>query len=205
MKKTLFILGDSISIAYTPFLKQYLGKSWQVTRKGDLPADPVPGEPEPENGGDSNVFLAYLKAMLPQIAAGTMLLNCGLHDIKHQPTQNSPVQVPLEIYQSNLRDAIQLIQSFGKKPVWVTTTAVDDARHLRHMREFFRYDAERQQYNIAAAQVMDKFAVPVIDLCGFTGQLRGELYQDHVHFTEEVSRLQAAYLAGALEAICGEL
>lgn len=204
MKKTLFILGDSISIAYTPFLKQYLGKSWQVTRKGDLPADPIPGEPEPENGGDSDVFLTYLKSMLPQIEAGTLLLNCGLHDIKHQPAQDSPIQVPLDAYRSNLREAIQLIRRFEKKPIWVTTTAVDDARHFRLLREFFRFDAERRQYNITADQVMDELAVPVIDLSSFTGQLEGELYKDHVHFTEEVSRLQAAFLAGALETIYGE-
>lgn len=199
MRKTLFILGDSISIDYTPFLREFLGEEWWITRKGDLPAPEIEGEPDPMNGGDSGVFLSYLKAMLPKIASETLLLNCGLHDIKHQPTAADDIQVPLATYLENLREAVQLIRSAGKKAFWVTITPVDDRMHARHIKEFFRFDADAKRYNRESSQLMKSLEVPVIDLGGFTHCLPGNLYRDHVHFIEEVSRLQAAYLAGALQ------
>ena len=32
MKKEIFILGDSISIHYTPYLRKYLGTGWEIVR-----------------------------------------------------------------------------------------------------------------------------------------------------------------------------
>ena len=61
-------------------------------------------------------------------------------------------------------------------------------------------------YNQVADAIMDHTGIPKIDLYGFTQRLRpmypsmDALYSDHVHFIEPVQRLQAAYIAGWLDA-----
>lgn len=46
--------------------------------------------------------------------------------------------------------------------------------------------------------------VPAIDLFAFTRALGGnEIFCDHVHFTETVRQLQAAYIAGYLRGRLG--
>ncbi|MEM7108775.1 MAG: hypothetical protein AAF519_11155, partial [Bacteroidota bacterium] len=61
----IFVIGDSISIHYGPYLAQYLGTDFQYARKGDN------GEafknldiPVGANGGDSRMVLDYLRELL---------------------------------------------------------------------------------------------------------------------------------------------
>lgn len=198
MKKTLFVLGDSISIDYTPYLKAYLGGDWQVSRKGDLPATAIPGEPEPDNGGDSRVIGIYLKEMLPRLSAKTILLNCGLHDIKRHPLPSSAAQVALQDYQNNLRNTLSLIRSYQKQVLWVTITPVSDQQHAACEKTFFRFDTDVREYNQAAETIMRAAGVPVLDLGSFTRNLPGPIYRDHVHYTETISQLQAAFICGGV-------
>jgi hypothetical protein len=88
----------------------------------------------------------------------------------------------------------------------VRTTPVADARHQRLNPEFSRFDADVARYNQMADKVVARVGIPAIDLYGFTRRLGKidqdleALYEDHVHFTEPVQRLQAAYIAGWLHA-----
>jgi hypothetical protein len=50
---------------------------------------------------------------------------------------------------------------------------------------------------------MEAHRVPCIDLYRFTQSLGNGVFQDHVHFIPEVRRLQAAYIAGAVNLLLG--
>src|SRR3954466_8909069 len=78
----LFVLGDSISMHYGPYLEQVLRGKWDYERKRGRAENLDQGTGA--NGGDSNAVLAYLNERLAAggIAADWLLLNCGLHDVK---------------------------------------------------------------------------------------------------------------------------
>ena len=153
------------------------------------------------NGGDSSNVLAYLKEFT-ELEYDVLLLNCGLHDIKTTTGR----QIEPEAYERNLREILE----FVKKPViWVRTTPVDDARHQKYSPKFSRYDKDVVLYNEIADKVMAEYGVPEIDLYHFTKALMrdGEVYgeKDHVHFCDQVRKLQAAYIAGAvMEIVIGD-
>ena len=85
MKKVLLI-GDSISLYYSPYLQDYLKDQIVLYRKED-PKDAFANldHPTGPNGGDSARVLNYLKDRFKAEAPDFDLFafNCGLHDIKH--------------------------------------------------------------------------------------------------------------------------
>ena len=197
-RKQLFVLGDSISIDYTPYIRQYLNSDWNVTRKGDIPAPEISGELDRYNGTDSSVVLAYLQTVIHTIDSQVLLLNCGLHDIKRQPTDSEPCQISGADYRANLENIINLILAEQKRIIWVSTTPVDPVQHSKYEKSFFRFNEDVIQYNQIAVESMAQYKIPVIDLYTFTAQINQPLYRDHVHFYSEISKLQGAYLSGAI-------
>ena len=60
------------------------------------------------------------------------------------------------------------------------------------------------KYNALADRIADSKGARVVDLNSFCHALGGsEIYQDHVHFTNEVQKLQAAFIAGHIIASLG--
>ena len=81
----VFVIGDSISIQYGPYLEQYLHGFYEYDRKRDEGFSSANLDlPAGANGGDSKMVLDYLKQRLedPGFSPDVLLLNCGLHDIK---------------------------------------------------------------------------------------------------------------------------
>ena len=76
--KTLFVIGDSISVHYGPYLEQMVSGVFGYARKEATPSPPeaLP-YPADANGGDSSQVLAYLGANLAEHAPDVLLLNCG--------------------------------------------------------------------------------------------------------------------------------
>lgn len=194
----LFVLGDSISIQYGPYLAQMLRGVFEYARKEAEAQPPVASRyPADTNGGDSSMVLAYLEAQLAKIASDLLLLNCGLHDVKVDP-QDGTKQVPPDRYQANLRDIVRLVRRNRTRAVWVRTTPVDDETHNSRSTSFYRFGRDVIHYNEIADTVFAEAGIPVIDLYTFTLNLGDGVYCDHVHFTERVRALQAAYIAGSL-------
>jgi hypothetical protein len=196
----LFVLGDSISIHYGPFLRSYLRGTFEYTRKeGEEEAMLSLDNPQGANGGDSAMVLSFLKAKARcgGIDADLLLLNCGLHDIKTD-SRTGRKQVHISQYEENLRAILKTVEDCRTKLFWVRTTLFDDVIHNRCDLGFLRYAGDCIEYNRVADRVMYENGIPVIDLCNFTLNLGGDLYCDHVHFREAVREKQAAYLAGWL-------
>lgn len=201
------LVGDSISIDYHAALETECAGHYRYTRKGGLDlALPDLDHPQGANGGDSTRVLDYLRAALASgaLEADTIVVNCGLHDIKTDPATGAR-QVPLETYRTNLAAIVALVHGAGKRLAWVTTTPVDDEQHQRYSQGFHRYDADRAAYHVAAVEIMEEHGVPVIDLHAFTLALDTGLYRDHVHFHPAVSRRQAAFVRTSLDALFGHL
>ena len=80
----LYVLGDSISMHYGPYLKRFLEPAVGYSRKGEGLAAGDLNLVSDANGGDSRSCLEFLETNLPLLAErfDWLLWNCGLHDIK---------------------------------------------------------------------------------------------------------------------------
>lgn len=198
----LFVIGDSISMQYGPYLEKYVQGVWRYDRKSD---DGQAGKnldvPTGANGGDSRMVLEYLRLKLKDknFRPDVLLLNCGLHDIKRHPQTNA-IQVDAAGYRRNLETIVGLLRARGITLVWMRTTPVEDERHNSRSKQFKRYARDLDEYNDIADAVMTQHKWPVIDLYSFTKSLGGERFIDHVHYDETARSLQAAHIAGFLHA-----
>lgn len=200
----LFVIGDSISIQYGPYLEAFVSGSFTYDRKRDAAGGAKAGHnldvPQGANGGDSSMVLAYLKtrAARDPLKADVLLLNCGLHDIKTD-LKTGARQVPPEDYARNLRAILVEAKTAGAAVIWVRTTPVVTEIHNARSRAFHRFAADVAAYNAIADEIMSAAGVPIIDLHGFSARFVPAGFVDHVHFSETVRERQAAYIAGALE------
>lgn len=197
----IYVIGDSISIQYGPYLKQYLAGMAEYSRKeGEAEALLNLDRPQGANGGDSSMVLAFLKAAAQSggIAADCILVNCGLHDFRRNPATRA-LQVTPEQYEANLREIVAVVRAMGRRMIWIRTTPCDEAKHNRPNMSFHRFAADNEAYNAIADRVMREAGVPSIDLHTFTRNLGPDLYCDHVHFHDPIRRQQAAFIAGWLE------
>ena len=196
----VYVIGDSISIHYGPYLERDLRGVFDYARKeGEEEALLNLDRPQGANGGDSSMVLAFLEAKLSrgELAADLLLANCGLHDIKTDPRTGAK-QVPLDAYRANLERIAGLARDAGLPMVWVRTTPCDEAVHNARQPQFHRFAADNRAYAAVADEVMAAAGVPSIDLYTFTTNLGPDLYCDHVHFHESIRRQQAAFIAGWL-------
>jgi lysophospholipase L1-like esterase len=195
----VFVIGDSISMHYDPYLEKSLSGFFKYDRKRGT--DKNLDEPNGANGGDSNMVLAYLKELenSDDFKTDYLLINCGLHDIKRSG-ENSDCQVSVAQYVKNLEDIITLSRKLKMQLIWINSTPVVDTIHNAKM-GFKRYNNDIIKYNNAAADLMKKERIPIIDLYTFTKKFIPEGYIDHVHYNLEVRQQQADFIAGSLTAI----
>lgn len=196
----VYVIGDSISIQYGPYLQSDLKGFMEYARKeGEPEALANLDYPQGANGGDSSMVLSFLRdqARAGGIDTDLLLVNCGLHDIKTDPSTGKK-QVPIERYEQNLRALVDVVASMGIKLVWIRTTPCDEAVHNPRQTQFHRFSADNIAYNRVADEVMREAKVPAIDLYTFTMNLGADLYCDHVHFHVPVREKQAAFIAGWL-------
>jgi len=196
--KKLFVIGDSISMHYGSYLKKLCEGRVEYARKSPQPDFVVSGLKQTENGGDSAEVLKYAKYLdaLSLIDFDTLLLNCGLHDIK---TTEKGRQVEIEDYIHNLNETLKIFEARGVNIIWVSTTPVDDEAHnSRANIKFKRYNSDALTYNAAAKKIMESHGIPIIDLYSFTiPYLKAEL-KDHVHYSEKMRSLHASFIASSL-------
>ncbi len=199
----LFVIGDSISIQYGPYLEKYIKDFAIYERKqDDGSGNNNLDYPTGANGGDSKMVLAYLRHQLndENFKPDYLLLNCGLHDIKRNPVSRE-IQVAKEAYKENLETIYQLLKKKNIKLIWIRTTPVVDSIHNVKSRSFYRFAADVETYNQIADEFCAKNNIAVIDLYHFTKQLGEGQYTDHVHYKEPARALQAAFIAGAVRTI----
>lgn len=197
----VFVIGDSISIHYGPYLHKYLAKKFEYDRKcdkGEAMADL--NIPVGANGGDSRMVLDYLKTLNADSEFSTdyLLINCGLHDVKTH-RQTGKVQITTDEYRQNLDSIYQITKQMGVKLIWINSIPVNDSVHNAAQVGFYRYNRDAIRYNAIADSLFRSHNVPIIDLYRFSAKFPKEAYMDHAHYHPPYRELQAAFIAGFLE------
>jgi len=201
-KQNIFVLGDSVSIHYGPYLKKMIKHKFEYDRKrGIEQALTDLDTPIGANAGDSAMVMEYLAAeYIKNTKYDILLINCGLHDARVDRSLNK-IQVELKDYKMNLTKIIEISKTMANKTIWVGLTPVIDKIHNSRKEGVLRYSKDIHAYDIAAKEIMEQNNIPCIDMYNFTKNLGADIYLDHVHFKEEIRQLQATLIADYLNCI----
>ena len=195
----VLILGDSISIGYTPLVREMLEGEAKVVR-------PMAANGRAENCQGTDYGVEHVDRWL-QLDGGdwdVIHFNFGLHDMKRvDPASGAassdpshPRQTPVDEYEQQLDTIVQQLKATGAELIFATTTPVPQG-DLRPHRDI----EDPQRYNDAARRAAKKHSVAINDLYGFA-QPRLEEIQlpQNVHFTPGGSRVLAEEVAKNIRA-----
>lgn len=196
-KPRVLILGDSISIGYTSYVKKTLEGEMAVFR-------PMRGE-KAENCSGTTSGIANIDRWLA-IDGGkwdVIHFNWGLHDLKHMKADGKtasdqagdPPQATVEVYEKNLREIVAKLKATGAKLIFATTTPVPD-----EPMKVYRLNSNVILYNEAALRVMKDNDIAVNDLYAFAlPKLKDiQIQPANVHFTPAGSEVLGAEVVKAV-------
>ena len=173
----VLIIGDSISIGYTPHVVERLRGKADVRH-------------HPGNAQHTGTGLKKLDGWIGKEKWAVIHFNWGLWDLcyRHPESKvqgnrdkaNGTVTTALEQYGENLDRLVARLKETGAALVWASTTVVPEG-------EAGRFVGDDVKYNAAAAKVMEKHGVPTNDLHALTKTFLPELFSapGNVHFTKE--------------------
>jgi lysophospholipase L1-like esterase len=190
-KPSILIIGDSISIGYTPFVKKYFADKVNITHN-------------PGNAQHTGTGLEKIDAWLGDGKWDIIQFNWGLWDLcyRHPDSKvqgnrdkvNGKITYTVDEYAANLDSLVSALQrKTDAKLVFVTTTYVPE-------HEAGRFTDDAVKYNDAAKAVMKKHAVLVNDLYEPSISIHKKFGKgpDDVHYTtegyEKLSNLVADFL-----------
>jgi len=189
----ILIIGDSISIGYTPFVKESLkDKAIVIHNKG--------------NAAHTGIGLKRLDEWLGEEKWDVIQFNWGLHDLcyrnpeskrqGHRDKVHGKLTTPLEQYQANMEELVLRLQKTNAKLLFITTTYVP-------VNEAGRISGDEDKYNAAALEVMKKYGIKVNDLNKTSREIHPKFGKDsgNVHYTPEGYRLLAEKITHGLEKI----
>jgi lysophospholipase L1-like esterase len=176
----VLIIGDSISIGYTPPLARMLaGKAEVVHHEG--------------NAAHTGNGLEKLDSWLGGQKWDVIHFNFGLHDLKI--IDGGERQIPQAQYEANLTEIVKKLKKTGAKLVFATTTPVPEGK-VNPPRE----PADVPAYNAAALRIMQRFAVPVNDLYNFALPRLAEIQTPvNVHYSKAGYEALAGQVAQAIQ------
>lgn len=176
-KSRVLIIGDSISLGYTPFVEKALsGKAIVVHSAG--------------NSQDSSNGVKNLDAWIGSGNWDVISFNFGLWDLcyrrpgpvtqENRDKLNGSIAVPLDEYERNLNLIATRLKSTGAKIIFQSITVVPE-------QEPGRNSDDVAKYNGAAANVMRLHGIPVNDLQSASEKLPDDLRESSgdVHYTEK--------------------
>jgi len=186
----VLLIGDSISIGYTPAVQELLkGKAW-VQR--------IPG-----NAQHTGTGLEKLDQWLGDESWDVIHFNWGLWDLCYRnpdsKTQGGRDKVhgtlttTLPQYKQNLEKLVERLQATGAKLIWAATTPVPEG-------EGGRIQGDAARYNAVAAEIMKARGVTINDLHAYILPRQAEFQTapGNVHFTKEGSQYLAEKVAAAI-------
>lgn len=197
--KTVFIIGDSISLHYHQYIKELLENKAEYYRKGSTgeiqEALHDPNNPFGANGGDSNLVIEYMEMLKSKNKKfDILIINCGLHDIRVD-RRNNKIQLDEKQYEENLNKIIELSKEISKQLIWISITPVNDEIHNSRNDGYLRYNKDVKKYNEIAENIMSENNIKIIDLYEFTQNLESQdMYRDHVHYKEDICEKQAQFI-----------
>lgn len=182
----VLIMGDSISLGYTPFVKKLLvGKAEVIHHKG--------------NAGPTIRGIKQIDSWLGDTKWDLIHFNFGLWDMygwEYVKQDRSPA-----MYEKRLETLVQRLEKTGAKLIWATTTpacpAPEFTMHKRFKSDVTIAPALEKQYLDAAQRVMKKHKIPINDLHALIKPTLQEhaVAQDNVHFRPEGRKKLAQQVA----------
>jgi len=172
----ILLLGDSISIGYTPVVQ----KLYEGRKKVCRPS---------ANCGDTKNGVEHIHEWLGNRRWKVIHFNWGLHDLcyRHPDSQvygnrdkiNGTLSVPLDQYVKNLKRIIEAMLVYSDRLIWATTTVIPEG-------EAGRFPGDEVLYNGAARRVVDEYGIAVNDLYALTRRMPVSCFitPGDVHFTE---------------------
>jgi acyl-CoA thioesterase-1 len=198
----VLILGDSISIGYTPFVQEYLKGRANVFR-------PMLENGKPENCAGTTKGVENIDRWLGEKKWDIIHFNFGLHDIKHvdpdtgENSQNPkhPQQANRKQYKRNLETIVEKLKATGAKLIFATTTPYPDV-----VEGPLRKPGMPQKYNRVAVKIMNKNGILINNLHAFMVPRMAELQRpNNVHFTEDGSRELAKKVVERINEVLDEI
>ena len=176
----VLLMGNSVSIGYTPYVREHLEGIANVYRI-------------PDNGGSTLTMFENSKLWLGDTHWDVIHFNWGLHDLKYllnnSLNTNGTQVVPVNEYSVNMDSIVKILQPWSANLIFATTSYVPSGAAGR-----IRGDEET--YNAAALTVMANYSEILID-DQFTTTLNNlsEQNNNDVHFNlagRERQGIQAA-------------
>ncbi len=174
----VLIIGDSISIGYTPQVRALLTNRAVVVHN-------------PGNAMHTRHGLANLDAWLGTDRWDVIHFNFGLHDLKHVTAEGRPAmargegrrQVDLPEYRANIEAIGRRLVATGARVIFATTTPYPDGTRP------YRDPADSARYNAEALAALTSLGIAVNDLATLAAPSLHRWQQPvNVHFTEEGRR-----------------
>jgi lysophospholipase L1-like esterase len=176
----VLLIGDSISIGYTPATRKLLAGKANVHRI-------------PDNGGPTDNGTKNIKKWLGDSKWDVIHFNWGLHDLKLGTGKH---QVPIDDYEKNLRDLVKTMKATNAKLIWASTTPVPEGKTNPP-----RKNEDVIAYNKVAKKIMEENGVAINDLYAFALPQLNKIQQPvNVHFTAKGSEALAERVAAVIEA-----
>ena len=170
--KNVLIIGDSISIGYTPFIQKSL-------------SDVAVVEHNAGNGGSTQRGIQSIEKWLGNTEWNVIVFNFGLHDmvyidsLKKYDVIKGKQAITLEVYKKNLEFIISKLKKTTATLIFVNTTMVAENAAGRKVED-------PAKYNTVALDVMKKNKIQVIDLYSASLKIHPENSKPgNVHYTEK--------------------
>ena len=189
-KPKVLIIGDSISIGYTPHVAEELKDVADVLHN-------------PGNAANTWNGLQKIDSWLGDTRWDVIHFNWGLHDLCYRNPEKKTqagrdkvggkLTTSLEDYEANLQKLIDIMRRTGAKLVFATTTVSPPD-------EIGRFTEDPARYNEAAIKVMKRNNIPVDDLYTPSIEIHAQWGQgnDNVHYKTEGSKQLAKYVAASI-------
>lgn len=178
----VLLIGDSISIGYTLFVRAMLKDAANVHRI-------------PENGGPTRNGVEKIDQWLGTSEWRVIHFNFGLHDIRR--LDGGQWQVSYSEYEGNLRRIVERLKKTSARLIFAATTPVPEGKLSPP-----RVPGDEVLFNEIAARVMKEQGVAWNDLHGHAKSPLAEWQVPaNVHFHEAGSRALAEQVARAIRAV----
>lgn len=191
-KPNILIIGDSISIGYTPFVAKALVKEAIVVHNEG-------------NAQHTGTGLKKIEEWLGDTDWDIVQFNWGLWDLayrhKDAKTQgkrdkvNGKVTFSVTEYAQNLEALVRILKEKTKaKLIFVTTSYVPEG-------EVGRYVEDALKYNAVAIEIMEKHNILINDIYTKSKDIHSVhgTAPDNVHYTQEGSKELAKHITALLK------
>lgn len=172
----VLLIGDSISIGYTPHTTKLLEAKAKITHHSG-------------NAQDTRNGLKLLQTWLKDGPYEVIHFNWGLWDLV-----DGGKAVPIDEYEKNLRELVKQLKDTKAKLIWASTTPVPEINGRK------RRDVDVVAYNAVAKKIMEENKIPIDDLYEFAKPQLDKIQQKNdVHFSKAGSEELAKQVARSIE------